>query len=333
MLEFLIRGARPLAAALLVAGSAGALAQQWPGDRPIKLVVAALPGSSPDLTARLVATQLTKETGGNFVVINKAGGLGIPALTEVIQAAPDGATLLIGNINTNGLAPALNPKKYSFNAKTALQPITMLSDGPSALIASQTAPAGAFREHLGAWRSHPGKYAYFGAGVGGFGHVWFLKLFQQQSAHLDLLFVPVKGGSEGYQLMQEGSVHYGYVPIASFIGQMRGKGIRTMFVTGPSRLGEFPEVPTLKELGLPDDMDINTWVGLFGPAKLSPELLKRIHAAFTQAVARPEVGAKYKEVYMLQRTSASPDEFRKFVDAQIDTYRAVGERANLKLEE
>ena len=80
-------------------------------------------------------------------------------------------------------------------------------------------------------------------------------------------------------------------------------------------------------------MEINTCVGLFGPAKLAPDLLKRIHAAFTQAVARPEVGAKYKEVYMLQRTSASPDEFRKFVDAQIDTYRAVGERANLKLEE
>jgi tripartite-type tricarboxylate transporter receptor subunit TctC len=132
--------------------------------------------------------------------------------------------------------------------------------------------------------------------------------------------------------MREGSVHYSYVPIASFIGQMRSKEIRTLFVTGPTRLPEFPDVPTRKELGLPDDLELNTWVGLFAPAHMAPELQKKIHAAFTKAVSQPEIGAKYKELYMLQQTSPSPEAFKVFVNGQIDALRAVAERAQLKIE-
>jgi tripartite-type tricarboxylate transporter receptor subunit TctC len=322
---------RLLACSGLAVASFSAAAQEWPIKGPVRLIVAALPGSSPDLTARLLAQELNKQTGAAFVVINKAGGLGIPALTDVSQAKNDGTTLLIGNINTNGLAPALHAKKYGYDPKMALEPVTLLSDGPSALIASKTAPAGDFREQVKAWRANPGKYAYFGAGAGGFTHIWFLKLTDAQK-DLNLLFVPVKGGADGFQLMQEGSVHYSYVPIASFIGQMRTKEIRTLFVTGPARLDEFPDVPTAKEMGLSEDFEINTWVGLFAPPKTSPELLGRIHAAFVAAVKRPEMATKYKEAYMLQTVSASPQEFRKFVDGQIETYRLLAERTKVKVD-
>lgn len=330
MFELIGAVLRRFAWLLAAAASFSAAAQDWPPARPVRLIVAALPGSSPDLTARLLANELNKKPGASFVVINKAGGLGIPALSEVSQAAPDGATLLIGNINTNGLAPALHAKKYPFDAKTALLPITLLSDGPSALIAGQAAPAGGFRESLATWKANPGKYAYFGAGAGGFGHIWFAKLLAPQG--LDLLFVPVKGGTEGLQLLHEGSVHYAYVPIASFVGQMRGKEVRTLFVTGPTRLGEFPDVPTLRELGLSEDLEINTWVGLFAPPSMPVDLMKRIHSAFTTAVNQPEIATRYKELYMLPKTSSSPEEFKKFVDSQIDTYRTVADRARIKVD-
>lgn len=318
-------------ACLLVAAfSFGAEAQEWPPERPVRLIVAALPGSSPDVTARLLANELHKQTGRTFVVINKAGGLGIPALTEVSQAAPDGTTLLVGNINTNGLAPALHGSKYAFDIKSALQPITPLSEGPSALIASPATPAGGFRDQVAAWRSNPGKYAYFAAGPGSFGHIWFAKLIEQQS--LDLLFVPVKGGVEGLQLMHEGSVHYSYVPITSFIGQMRNKEVRALFVTSPARLAEFPDVPTLREVGLSEDFGINTWVGLFAPPAMSADLLKRIHSAFSKAISQPEIAARYKESYMLQKLSPSPEDFKKFVDGQIDAYRQIAARAHIKVD-
>ena len=326
-IQFLMRA---LACLAIACGSMAATAQEWPGSRPVRLVVAALPGSSPDLTARYLADQLGKQTGGSFVVVNKAGGLGIPALTEVAQAAPDGTTLLIGNINTNALAPALHGKKYSFDVKTALRPITVVSDGPSALVAGRSVPA-TFKDSVTAWRASPGKYAYFGAGPGSFGHVWFAKLLTQQK--LDMLFVPVKGGMEGLQMLHEGSVHYAYVPIASFINQMRNKDVQTLFVTTSARLPEFPDVPTLREVGLTQDYELNTWVGLFAPSKMKPELVKTIHQAFVKAVKQPEIGALYSKAYMVQSTSASPEDFQKFVNGQIDQFKQLGERAGIKVQE
>jgi len=321
---------RALACLALALAGAGALAQDWPGSRPVRLVVAALPGSSPDVTARFLADQLARQTGGSFVVVNKAGGLGIPALTEVVQAAPDGTTLLVGNINTNALAPALHGRKYAFDVKTALRPITMISDGPSALVASRKTPP-TFKEAVAAWRGNPGKFAYFAAGPGSFGHVWFAQLLTQQK--MDMLFVPVKGGMEGLQLLHEGSVQYAYVPIASFINQMRNKEVQSLFVTTPTRLPEFPEVPTLREVGLPGEYELNTWVGLFAPSKMAPELVNVIHQAFTKAVKQPEVGAMYAKAYMVQSTSASPADFQKFVNGQIDQFKRVGERAQIKVED
>jgi len=321
--------ARLFALLLPAAASVGASAQEYPA-RPVKLIVSALPGSSPDLTARIVAEQLRKSTGMAFVVENKAGANGIPAVRELARSAPDGYTLLVGNINSNGLAPALHHKKYGFDVKTAIQPVTLLSDGPSALIASRSQPA-SYREALQLWKNHPGKYAYFAAGVGSFGHIWFAKLTDREG--LDLLFVPVKGGGEGLQLMYEGSVQYAYVPAASFVGQIRKGDMRALFVTGANRLPEIPDVPTLREVGLTEDFEINTWVGLFAPAKMKPELLQRIHTLFVAAVIKEEVGQQFKGMFMQQQTSKSPDEFSKFVESRIDSYKTIAERTRISVED
>ncbi len=308
---------------------AGANAQEWP-TRPIRVTVPALPGSGPDMTARVLAEHIGKNPGSPLVVVNKAGGLGIPAMIELARATPDGNSLLIGNINTNGLAPALHGKRYGFDVKSGIQPVTLLSDGPSALIASRAVPA-TFRESLELWKSSPGKYAYFGAGIGAIGHVWFLKLLQQRG--LNLLYVPVRGGTEGLQLLYEGSVHYAYAPAVSMVGPMRDGKVRTLFVTGPTRSPEFPDVPTHREAGLSDDYDINAWVGLFAPPGLRADVLKTVHATFTAAVNRPEIGDRYKKLFMQQRVSASPAEFKKYVDSRIDDYRLIVEQAKLKVDE
>jgi len=206
----------------------------------------------------------------------------------------------------------------------------VVSDGPSALVAGRSVPA-SFKDSLAVWRANPGKYAYFAAGPGSFGHVWFAKLLTQQK--LDLLFVPVKGGMEGLQMLHEGSVHYAYVPIASFINQMRNKDVQALFVTTPTRLPEFPQVPTLREVGLSADYELNTWVGLFGQSRMKPELVKAVHQAFTKAVKQPEIGALYGKAYMVQSTSGSPEEFQSFVNGQIDQFKLLGERAGIKVQD
>lgn len=306
-----------------------AAAQEWP-TRPVRITVPALPASGPDLTARILAEHIGKSPGSPLVIVNKAGGLGIPAVIELNRATPDGNSLLIGNINTNGLAPALHTKKYGFDVKSGIQPVTLLSDGPSALIASRAVPA-SFRESLDLWKANPGKYVYFGAGIGAFGHVWFLKLLQQRS--LNLLYVPVRGATEGLQLLYDGSAHYAYVPVSALIGQMREGKVRTIFVTGASRIPEFPDVPTHREVGLTDDYEINAWVGLFAPPGLRADMLKTVHTTFTTAVNSTGIGERYRKLSMVQKVSASPAEFKKFIDSRIDDYRQVAEQAKLKLEE
>jgi tripartite-type tricarboxylate transporter receptor subunit TctC len=309
--------------------SLGASAQEWP-TRPVRITVPALPGSGPDLTTRLLAEHVGKNPGSPLVIINKPGGLGIPAVIELARVTPDGNSLLVGNINTNGLGPALHARKYGFDVKSAIQPVTLLSDGPSTLIASRAVPA-TLRDSMAAWKANPGKYAYFAAGVGSFGHIWFAKLLEPLG--LNLLFVPVKGGTEGLQLLYDGSVHYAYAPISSFIGQMREGKIRALFVTTRSRIAEFPDVPTLREVGLTDDFEINAWVGLFAPPAMRTDLLQRIHSTFTAAVNRPEIGERYKNLFMVQKVSPSPAEFKKFVDGRIDEYRVIAERARIKVDE
>lgn len=326
LIDFGVRRCVVVGAAVL---SMSAAAQEWP-TRPVRITVPALTGSGPDLTARLLAEQIGKNPGSPLVIINKPGGLGIPAVIELARATPDGNSLLIGNINTNGLGPALHAKKYGFEVKSGIQPVTQLSDGPSALIASRATPA-TFRDAMAAWKANPGKYAYFAAGIGSFGHIWFAKLLEPRG--LNLLFIPVKGGTEGLQLMYDGSAHYAYVPIAALIGAMRDGKVRTLFVTGPARLAEFSDVPTAREVGLSEDYEINAWVGLFAPPKLPPDLLKRIHATFTAAVKRPEIGERYKNLFMVQTVSASPADFKKFVDSRIDDYRVVAEKARIKVDE
>ena len=317
------------ALALTALLAAGSYAQEWP-SRPVRVIVPALPSSGPDLTARVLAEYIGKGPGSPLVIVNKAGGLGIPALIELNRATPDGNSLLIGNINTNGLAPALHTKKYGFDVKSGIQPVTLLSDGPSALIASRAVPT-TFRESLDLWKVNPGKYAYFGAGIGAFGHVWFLKLLQQRG--LNLLYVPVRGATEGLQLLYEGSAHYAYVPVSALISQMREGRVRTIFVTGASRLPEFPDVPTHREVGLTDDYEINAWVGLFVPPNLRADVLKTVHATFTTAVSSAAIGERYRKLSMVQKVSASPGEFKRFVDSRIDDYRQVAEQAKLKIEE
>jgi tripartite-type tricarboxylate transporter receptor subunit TctC len=321
------RFALSLAAALSL--SASAAAQEWP-QRPVRITVPALPGSGPDLTIRMLAEPIGKNPGSPLVIINKPGGIGIPAVIELARATPDGNSLLVGNINTNGLGPALHAKKYGFDVKSGIQPVTLLSDGPSTLIASRGTPA-TFRDAMAAWKASPGKYAYFAAGVGSIGHIWFAKLLEPLG--LNLLFVPVKGGSEGLQLLFDGSVHYAYTPLSVFTGQIREGKIRALFVTSQTRVAEFPDLPTLREVGLTDDYAITAWVGLFAPPNLPADLLKRIHATFTAAVNRPEIGERYKNLSMQQKVSTSPADFKKFVDGRIDEYRVVAERARIKVDE
>ena len=253
-------------------------------------------------------------------------------MTEVTHAAPDGTTLLIGNINSNGLgAGACTPRSMGSMSSPRSSRSHFFRTARAHW--SQASPRRRrFGESLAAWKANPGKYAYFGAGVGSFGHIWFAKLLEPRG--LDLLFVPVKGGADGIQMMREGSVHYAYVPIASFIGQMRSKDIRTLFVTGPTRLAEFPDVPTLKEVGLPEDFEINTWVGVFAPAKTPPHARAAASCRLCEGGKPPEVAQRYNQLYMGAKVSPSPEDFKKFVDSQIDTYAVHRTtRARIKVED
>ena len=254
------------------------------------------------------ATRFIPANGGNDRDLAEAAHL-----ASMADETAEGRSIAVLAKHQHGLRgrelEQIKPHFVPFSAKTRMSGVTLDGTGHQVL----------------------GKYAYFGAGIGAFGHVWFLKLLQQRG--LNLLYVPVRGATEGLQLLYEGSAHYAYVPVSALISQMREGRVRTIFVTGASRLPEFPDVPTHREVGLTDDYEINAWVGLFAPPNLRADVLKTVHATFTTAVSSAAIGERYRKLSMVQKVSASPGEFKRFVDSRIDDYRQVAEQAKLKIEE
>ena len=131
-----------LSAAVFALGTLGASAQDKYPNRPIKVLVPYAPGGATDITARIIADEIQKITGQGFVVINKPGAFGMLAIDEMVKAAPDGYTLMIGNVTTNAITPMVYSKKMSFNYWDTVIPITRLADYPNVPTMAEVGYAG-----------------------------------------------------------------------------------------------------------------------------------------------------------------------------------------------
>jgi len=282
-----------LAAVWLAIGGAAVAQDKYP-SKPIKIVVPFGPGSATDIVIRIVGEQMRQTLGQPVIVENKPGAFGIIAIEEMARAKPDGYTLQVGNAGTNSLAPLLYKKKFKIDYQKDVVMVTRLSDLPIILVATtRDFPPKNFAEFIAYAKANPGKVRYASVGIGSNNH------FDTQNfanrAGLDLVHIPIKSGGAGIaQAVLTGDAHVTMVNAASSRGMIQGGKLKALATTSAQRLPEYPDVPTLAELGF-QGVGSGLWGALYAHAATPRATLDALHKGVVAALNAEPVQTAFKK--------------------------------------
>jgi len=275
--------------AALALGTGSAPAQDKYPNRPVKVIVPYAPGGATDIVARILGDEFQKVTGQGFVVLNKPGAFGMLAIDEMVKSAPDGYTLMIGNVSTNAITPIIYANKMSVDYARSVVAVTNLVDVPAFLLVSTANdfPVKSVPELIAYAGQNPGKIRYGTVGVGSYPH-YDMAYFAKRAGDLDLVALPNKNGAAGViQDMLRGDVQTAFLNVASTAGQVQAGKFRPLAVVNRTRLKEYPDIPTMQEVGY-GDVGTVAWNGLFAPAAAPQPVLEALFAAVTKALNSPD---------------------------------------------
>jgi len=297
--------------ATLALTSLGAVqAQDYP-DRPVRVVVPFAPGNTLDNALRQLAEEFKKITGQPIIVDNKPGGSGIIAAQTVMQAPPDGYTLLLSNTSMLTINP-YTFSKLPYDTEKSFRHVTGFL-GASMVLAVNAAqvPANTLKEFVAWTKSQPGKVSYASFTAGNSSH--FAGVILNQRAGLDMVHVPYNGTPPAVQNLVGGQVQAAFLPMLAVKPHMESGKVKVLAITTPQRSALMPNVPTFSEEGYPD-MQIYIWSGLSAPAGVPDAVVQRVQAAFAKSLKSPVILEKWRAVDFepLPFTSA---EFLSFIRA------------------
>jgi len=316
----------------LVLIAAGAQAQTPYPSKPIRILVPYAPGGLTDVVARLYSEQLRHSLGRGVFIDNKPGASGIIAIEEMARARPDGHTLMIGNISTNGLTPVLLAKKMKIDYERDVQIITPLADVPVFFLATTTnfQPT-TFAEFLAYAREHPRKVRYGSAGIGSYQQINTEILAKR--AGLDLVHIPFKGGgAEIIRDLANGDIQVSWFNITNPVGMMKAGRVRALAIAAERRLAQHPDVPTLSEIGFPE-IRASQWVAAFAPAGVTPDIIERLRHAFAQAMAAPDMRDAFERGGMVVPPQSWLDDPRGWLRNEMANWKRDVEDVGIVVEE
>jgi tripartite-type tricarboxylate transporter receptor subunit TctC len=317
------RRALVMSAGLACFGLAGwAHAQPQP---PIKILVGAPAGGTTDTMARTLAQVLGAQLGRSVVVENKPGAGGNLAADAVAKAVPDGNTLLMSFIS-HAINASLYPS-LPFDPVKDFTPLTMVSTSPSILVAHPRLPVNNVKELMAMAKAKPGQLNFAIGALGSSLHMAG-DAFKMQ-AGVFIVNIPYRGTAPAVQDVLAGQVELMFAAVGNVQSHIKAGKLKALGVTSPKRLAAFPDVPAIGE-SLPG-YESSAWFGLFGPARMSPELTKRLADAARAAVQSPEVKRRIEHEGATP-VGNSPQEFASFVNSEIVRWRAVVQYAGAKPE-
>ena len=283
---------------------------------PTRILVGAPAGGSTDTLARTLATELGRLLGKTVIVENRPGAGGNIAAEAVAKAAPDGNTLLM-SFTSHAINASLYPS-LPFDPIRDFTPLTCVATSPSVLVAHPSVPAKDVRELIALAKAKPGQLNFAIGAVGSSLHLAG-DLFKMQSGAF-IVNIPYRGTAPAIQDVIAGQVELMFAAIGNAQAQVKAGKLKALGVTSAKRLPAFPDVPAIAE-GLPG-YESSAWFGLFGPARMAPELSKRISDAARQAIAAPEVRRRLDAEGAVP-VGNSPEEFSKFVQGEIQRWARV----------
>ena len=309
------------AVALLFCAAVSAQPASFP-SRSVTVVVPFPPGGGTDTGARIVAQKLGAKWGQPVIVENRGGAAGQVGADFVAKAKPDGYTLLVGNIGTQSINPALY-KKLPYDPDTAFAPISLLAELPLAMMVNPQVPARTPKEFIALAKSQPGKLSYSSSGAGGAPHL-AAELFKEATGTY-ILHVPYRGGGPAVTDLLAGHVQLSFMTVLEASGHIKAGKLRALAVTSGKRVSALPDVPTLGESALPGFNSIS-WIGLLAPGATPRGIVEKISADVREVLASDDVKGRLIELGAVP-SATTPAQFTQLIDGDRKRYtRIIRER-------
>jgi len=242
-------------------------------------------GESVDATARLVAQSWSTALGTTIVIDNRGGAGGTIGSEAVAKSAPDGYTLLWGNVGPLAIGPSLY-KKLGYDVEKDFAPVSLVARLPFVLFASPALPVNSVVELLAYARAHPGEINFGSTGVGSGLHL-IAELFKSE-AGIQIVHVPYKGVAQALPEMMSGKVQIAFNTIPAFLPHVKAGRLKALAITATLRSPLLPDVPTMPEVGLPGVLGAS-WHAVVAPAGTPQATLDMLNITLAETIARPEV--------------------------------------------
>ncbi len=314
---------------VLALASTAALAQAFPGDKPVTLVVPFAAGGPTDRVARDLAEALRKPLGGNVVVENAAGAGGTIGAMKVARAKPDGHTLLVWHIGMASTAGLY--RKLQFNALNDFDYLGMINDVPMTLIGSPKLPANTYRDFENYIRANSGKINLAHAGLGSASHLCGLMWQSAIKLNTAMTTIPFSGTAPAMTNLVGGQVDVMCDQTTNTTGQIEGGRVKAFAVTTEKPLSNhklLKDYPSLAEMGL-KDFNLTIWHGLNGPKGLPADVAKKLNDALKVALKDPDFVKKQEGLgaIVVNDKRVTPEGHKAFVASEITKLKAVIEAA------
>lgn len=300
-----------------------AWAQAWPAGKPITLVVGYPPGGSVDLVARTIAEPLSKRLGTPVVIENIGGAGGTIGAQKVVNAAPDGYTLLLGSGSEVSIARLYNTA-VKYNGETDLTHIGLIGVTPMVFVAGPKTGVKNIDEALARSRSEPNRLNFASSGIGTPLHV--------SGELINLLggttfkHVPYRGAAQMVQDVLGNNVEFSVFVLSSALPHIEAGKMVPLGVTTPTRSRAAPQIPPLADHPRLKGYDMNVWFGLFGPAKMPAAMTARLNRELNEILREQDVWQKLQKAG-ISNDGGTPQALGSFIKAETQRVRAVINKA------
>jgi tripartite-type tricarboxylate transporter receptor subunit TctC len=313
-----------LGTATLAALAAVPAAAQYP-SKPIRIVLQFPAGGATDAAARILGQALTQSMGQPVLVENRPGADGAIAAEVVAKAAPDGYTVFLAS-NTPMMQVPLLRKNPPYDPVADFTPITDIGRYIFILVVNPSLPVKSVAELVAYARANPGKLNF-----GSFSSVGQLVFAQMRaSTNTDMVLIPYKGEAPTIVDVLAGRTHFTFATPASTLAHIKEGKLRPLAILLAARSALLPEVPTTVEAGMAP-FSVATFVSLFGPPRMPPDIVARLNKEFNAAMQLPGMREQI-ERQGVQLTGSTPEELGSFIRQQLDAWGRAFREAGMKPE-
>ena len=314
-----------IAAALLPIVTAAHAAERYP-SHPIRMIVPFPAGGATDVLARIVGQKLSERLGQNIVIDNRTGASGNVGSEIAARAAPNGYTLIMGNVSSHAINASVF--KLPYDPVRDFAPVTVVAVVTNVLVVHPSFQSKSVKELIDMARAAPGRIDYASAGNGSPAHL-AAELFKMM-AGVDLNHVPFNGNAPATTALLGGQVALMFNAMPAAMPHVKSGKLRALAVTSATRSRAAPQLPTIAESGLPG-YEVTAWNGILAPAGTPKAIIERLYKEIVAVLREPDLAARYESLGA-EPLGNTPQQFAALIATDVRKYGEVARAAKLKID-